>query len=133
MLTFFGTQEFLEHNLGNSSLLDTQRKARLLGKIWFLTSSMKGTCFKGRGGSLDNLIWPSKIIEKISLLPGWNRKHYYTLMYIRDLAKEASGLSPRGAVSSDVAWTSFSEQFCSNEFCHDFMPVSPGFGCSKCQ
>lgn len=60
---------------------------------------------------MDNLVWPAKIIEKISLLPDWNREHSCTLMYICDLAKEVSGLSPSGAVSSDVAWTSFSEQF----------------------
>lgn len=82
---------------------------------------------------MDNLVWPAKIIEKISLLPDWNREHSCTLMYIRDLAKEVSGLSPSGAVSSDVAWTSFSEQFCSDQFCHGSMPVSPGLGCSKCQ
>lgn len=82
---------------------------------------------------MDNFVWPAKTIEKISLLPDWNREHYYTLMYIRDLAKEVSGLSPSGAVSSDVAWTSFSEQVHSDQFCHGFVPVSPCLGCSKCQ
>lgn len=116
LLTSYVTPMFLNVIWETLSYRETQKKIRVIGKkrFDFRHPEWKRHAFGGQGqGGLE--VW---ITEGFSLACQNNRKDspasrlepHCTLVYIWDLAKELSSLSPGEAVFSGIAWNSFSVQ-----------------------